>query len=75
MTAYDKKSVTIQSAAKAEITLEVDIDGTGLWVPYRTFSVEADEELKHEFPEGYSAYWVRARSNVDTTATVWFVYE
>ena len=74
MTAYDKKSVEISSSNTSKITLEVDIDGTGLWVPYHTFTVEAGESATHEFPEAFSAYWVRAVSDTDTTSTVWFTY-
>ena len=72
MTAYDKKSVELSAANAARITLEVDIDGTGLWVPYKTFELDAGKTVAHEFPEGFSAYWVRATSD---TATVWFKYE
>ena len=38
MTGYDRKSVELshKSPDTINITLEVDIDGTGLWVPYTT---------------------------------------
>ncbi|VGO19407.1 hypothetical protein [Pontiella sulfatireligans] len=75
MTAYDKKSVKLSASTATRITLEVDIDGTGLWVPYKTFEVKAGEMVLHEFPEAFSAYWVRATSDHDTTAITWFVYE
>jgi hypothetical protein len=75
MTAYDQKSVELFVASTAKITLEVDIDGTDLWVPYKTFDVKPGETVAYEFPEGFSAYWVRATSDHDTTATAWFTYE
>ena len=75
MTAYDQKSVKLSAASATRITLEVDIDGTGLWVPYKTFAVEPGKPVAYEFPEAFSAYWVRATSDNDTTATVWFKYE
>ncbi len=75
MTGYDKKSVTLSSGADTQITLEVDIDGTALWVPYKTFAVLAGETVRHVFPEGFSAYWVRAVSSADAVATVSFLYE
>jgi len=74
MTGYDKKSVSISSSAEAQITLEVDIDGTGLWIPYKTFDIQPDEGITHSFPEGFSAYWVRATSDQTTTATAQFHY-
>jgi len=75
MTGYDQKSVKIQSAADCRIRLEVDVDGTGLWIPYQTFDLKAGDSLQHEFPEGFSAYWVRAIADADTTATLMFRYE
>ncbi len=75
MTGYDRKSVTLSSSLDAEITLEVDIDGTEVWMPYSVFKIKSDATLQHTFPEGFSAYWVRAVSSADTTATVMFRYE
>ncbi|MFW6114216.1 MAG: discoidin domain-containing protein [bacterium] len=76
MTAYDRKSVKLSHGAQGpiKVTLEVDIDGTGLWVPYETFAVKPEETVRHAFPDGFSAYWVRAVSDTDTTATVQFEY-
>ena len=74
MTAYDRKIVSITASVASKITLEVDVDGTGVWMPYRKFSVIPDEDVIHEFPEGFSAYWVRAISDTDCTVTVQFEY-
>lgn len=75
MTAYDKKTVTLSAADDVTIALEVDIDGTGLWVPYRSFALKKGEPADHVLPDGFSAYWVRAISDADTLATVQFRYE
>lgn len=75
MTGYDKKSVTVSSSVAAKISFEVDIDGTGLWIPAHGFSLKAGESVTYEFPEGFSAYWVRAISDTDTTASAIFKYE
>lgn len=76
MTGYDRKSVALshESTSDIKITLEVDIDGTGLWVPYKTFPVKPDETVRHTFPDGFSAYWIRAISDTDAYATVQFEY-
>ena len=76
MTGYDRKSVVIsqESAYVVSITLEVDINGDGFWVPYRRFDVPPNGQLEHEFPEAFSASWVRAVSDLNTTATVQFSY-
>ncbi len=75
MTGYDRKSVSLSSTDAATISLQVDVDGTGLWIPYRDFKLAADTPVEHEFPEGFSAYWIRASSDVATTATVTFRYD
>ncbi len=75
MTGYDRKAVTLTSTNAAKISLEVDVDGTGLWIPYRGFALAVGTPIEHEFPAGFSAYWVRATSDVATTATVTFRYD
>ena len=75
MTGYDRKRVTLSANDDTTITLEVDIDGTGLWVPYESFAVRTGETVQHTFPAGFSAYWVRAVSSHDTTASVIFEYD
>ncbi len=75
MTGYDQKSITIETIAAANIRIEVDIDGTGLWVPWYSFTTESGTELNQAFPEGFSAYWVRAVSDTDTVATVTLLYQ
>ncbi|MGI9568560.1 MAG: hypothetical protein ACR2PH_02205, partial [Desulfobulbia bacterium] len=74
MTGYDKKSVELSASNTARITLEVDIDGTGLWVPYKTFDLKPDETVSHQFPESFSAYWVRLKADKECKATAQFMY-
>jgi hypothetical protein len=75
MTGYDKKKVALTSSNAATITLEVDVDGTGLWVPYQAFNLKAMKTVEYVFPDGFSAYWIRAVSDSDATATVILTYE
>jgi len=76
-TAYDRKTLTLShaSARTVEMTVEVDLTGTGHWVSYRRFTVPPGRAVEHVFPEGYQAYWLRVISDTDTTATAWLVYE
>lgn len=76
MTGYDQKSVQIshRHSEPVTITLEVDIDGKGLWVKYKSFNVPGGKITGHEFPAEFSACWVRAVSETDTSATVQFEY-
>ena len=76
MRGYDQKTLTMshRSSSAVNFKVEVDIDGQGHWVDYRSFSVAAGEELKHEFPQGFSACWIRASSDSETTATFQLEY-
>ncbi len=75
MTGYDRKRVTLVADKVAKVVLEVDVDGTGLWIPYRSFDLKPGAEGEHTFPKGFSAYWVRAVSDVDCAASVVFEYD
>ncbi|MBF0199498.1 MAG: hypothetical protein HQL32_17415 [Planctomycetes bacterium] len=75
MAGYDHKSVALSSNTSTNINLEIDIDGTGVWIPYKSFVVEDQQSVEHTFPDGFSAYWVRAQSDTKCTATVWFTYK
>ena len=77
MTGYDRKSVHIshKQHTPVAITLEVDIDGKGFWVTYKSFEVPQGTTVHYEFPAQFSACWVRASSDSDTTATVQFDYQ
>ena len=37
--------------------------------------VPARQAVEHVFPEGFSAHWVRLKTDRDCTATAWFEYE
>ena len=75
MTGYDRKSFTLESSATAEIRIEVDVDGTGLWVPFAKYETAPGEVIAKEFPEGFSAYWVRAISDTDSTCSFQLEYQ
>lgn len=65
MTGFDKKGVHLANdgAKPADVALEVDVLGDGTWRPYRAFELQANGGYDHhEFPDGYSAHWIRARS-------------
>ena len=72
---FDAKTLTLASSADAHVTLEADIDGTGLWVKAAAFDVKAGKPLTHAFPPAFAAYWVRATSSASATLTAQFVCE
>lgn len=77
MTGYDEKRIELshQSENSLSVQLQVDIDGSGLWVDYKSINVEPGKTTIHEFPRAFSACWIRLVPNKDTTATAKFVYE
>ncbi|MEZ6093952.1 MAG: hypothetical protein R3C03_06895 [Pirellulaceae bacterium] len=76
MRGYDRKSVSLshQSNVPVSIQLQIDIDGHGHWVDYQTITVPARQTVAYQFPESFSAAWIRTVSSIDTTATALFVY-
>lgn len=77
MTGFDKKGVHLANDGPQDtaVTLEVDVLGDGTWRPYRDFALRAGGGYEHhEFPDGFSAHWVRARVDRPAVATVTFFY-
>jgi len=76
MTGYDKKSVQFQHDAKGTLAvrIEVDITGTGVWRTYETVQVPAKTVVTHQFPDAFSAYWVRLVADRECNATAQFSY-
>ncbi len=64
MTGYDRKSIELRHDADGERAFEIQVDvaGTGLWLPWKTAKVGPGETWKAEFPGGFGAYWLRAKS-------------
>ncbi len=76
MTGFDKKvlHLTQQSEGAAMFTVEVDFLGDGSWHDYASFELRPGQYLHHEFPDGFSAHWVRLRAHSACTATAYFHY-
>jgi hypothetical protein len=78
ITGYDQKILQLRfddpKNANLHITAQIDIHGDGTWVDYQKFFLENSETIGHEFPEAFSAYWIRFVSDKDTTATVTLIY-
>ena len=77
LTGFDKKVLTVANhgVSDASITIQVDIDGTGTWVDHKTFDLAAGQSTTETLPIDFAAYWLRAVSDSDTTATVQIQYE
>ena len=59
MTGYDQKHLAITSDVPTTVSMELDVDGTGLWVPYKSYQVAADHPAQETLPESLAAYWCR----------------
>jgi len=77
MTGYDQKTLSLSHDAGETVrfTVEVDFVRNGKWCTYDAIEVPAGRTVTHEFPNGYSAHWVRVTAHRDCTATAQFVYE
>lgn len=76
MTGFDKKVLHLrqQSDRVVEFQVEVDFLGDQTWVPYTAILVSPDGYVHHEFPDGFSAHWVRLRVDRPCRATAQFMY-
>ncbi len=76
MTGFDKKvlHLTQKSASAVNFTIEVDFLGCGDWHGYDTLTVAPNGYVHHEFPQGFSAHWVRITASQRCEATAHFLY-
>jgi hypothetical protein len=77
MTNYDRKTLNLSHDASAPVTFTIQVDPTnaGFWHTYQKLTVPPGRPIAHEFPDGYSAYWVRVVADKPCKATAQFVYE
>ncbi len=71
MNGFDKKSVHIyhDSAENVEFTIQTDFMGNGDFRDFKTMVVKPKEYLHYEFPDAYSAIWMRIKVSKKCKAT------
>jgi len=76
MTGFDKKVLHLAHDAEKSVNFEIEIDflGNGTWMPYKTITVSSKGYEHHEFPDAFSAHWVRIRAGDACKATAYFMY-
>jgi len=76
MFGYERKELELSHAYSAPVTFTVEIDfaADNSWSEYARFTVAPGQTLRHVFPDGYSAHWVRVKSDTTTIATAQFTY-
>ncbi len=77
MTGFDDKVLHLrhQSDQPVTFTVEVDFVGRGNFSTYKQIEVPANGYVHHEFPDAFSAHWVRFRADRDCMATTWLTYK
>jgi len=65
MTGFDKKVLHLKHESNQEIEFKVEVDilGNNTWSTYKTIKVGANGYEHHEFPDAFSAHWVRITPN------------
>lgn len=76
MTGFDKKMIHFINKGNTEVefTIEVDVLGSENWLTYRTVKVKSNGYEDFQFPDGYSAHWVRVKLNKESEVTVSLFY-
>jgi hypothetical protein len=71
MTGFDKKSLHLyhNSSEAVTITIETDFMGNGDFRKFQSLEVKPGEYVHYEFPDAYSAHWLRLVGNKKCTAT------
>jgi hypothetical protein len=77
MTGFERKSIELSHNAASEVVFSVEVDflNRGVWREYESLAVPAGQVVRHEFPAGYSAHWLRVTASKECAATAWLVYE
>ncbi len=75
MNGYDRKSLTLKADRDCTVSVEVDFDLQSGFQSFKSFTLKAGEVLSYEFPDGFSAHWVRFTADQACTATAWLDYK
>lgn len=76
MSGYERKALELSHAGTNAVTftVQVDVAADNTWSDYARFSVPPGQPVKHLFPDGYSAHWVRLKTDSAATVTATFTY-
>lgn len=76
MYGFDKKSVHLyqDSETVVEMTIETDFMGNGDFKVFKEIKIKPGEYLHYEFPDSYSAHWMRISADKACNATAMIIY-
>ena len=74
---FDRKHLKVlhNSTRKVNITVEADPTGNGTWMEFKKISIRPGEVYENDFPENFSASWIRFISDADCNATAFLEYK
>lgn len=74
---YDKRTLTLSHAAQEAVKFDIELDltGTGLWVPYSQQKVAQGQELRVELEPEVQARWLRVKVDKTCQASAQLEYE
>ncbi len=73
MTGYDQKSMEVMSDIDATFIVEVNFD-FNRWHELMRLNVKGGQVFHYKFPDGFSAHWIRFKSNTDCVVTTNLIY-
>jgi len=74
---YDARRIALSHTGTEalNVSIELDLTGNGLWVPYKTLAVAAGKGVEYVFPGELQARWLRVTADRATTASAVLTYE
>lgn len=76
MTGFDRKCLHLSHDGGEAVSFRIEVDplGNQSWKTYGSLQVPERGYTHHEFPQGFSAHWVRVTASRSCTATAYFTY-
>jgi hypothetical protein len=73
---YDERTLKLSHDATGAVKfrVELDLDGTGLWVTHKTIEVQPGGAATYRFPDAIHARWLRLSADAGCTATAQLQY-
>ena len=74
---YDQRRLQLSHKAAQPITFTIEADpiGTGVWMPYKTFTVAPGKTIDYQFPKNFQARWIRFKTDKACEATTLLNYK
>lgn len=66
---YDSKTLSLSADKNADVRIEIDPTGDGVWMEYKTVSLELGKTFTETFPASLGGRWIRFTANCDCIAS------